>query len=364
MGLYRRSESSNPKVWYMRYTDANGKLIRASTETESKQLAELVLAKVKAEAWECKRFGTKPAVKLSDACEVFLRSRDDKKVHDDYERQLAWWQSKLPSGISLHEIGSDKIASLLEQKRAEKNRSGKHISRSTCNRYLSAIRALLNYYKDDLKQIDKVPEFSQYKEPKGRTRYLKPEEIGRLLDALPAHLVAPTVVALSTGLRRSRCMGLRWDQVDMDRRVVLIDGDEMKNGEDHGIPLSDIAFEAISEQRGKHERFVFTYNGRGFKRPGTATWNNALAEAKIEDFRWHDLRHTWASMMTQAGVSDAVLQRLGGWKTAGMVRRYAHHAVDALRPHAQLVDRALGQVTHFKHTPPSAPNVLPLRKIA
>jgi len=72
---------------------------------------------------------------------------------------------------------------------------------------------------------------------------------------------------------------------------------------------------------------------------GNSLTRFAIERAGIEDFRWHDLRHTWASWHVQAGTPLHVLQELGGWETAEMVRRYAHLTADHLAPYA---DRLCG----------------------
>jgi len=77
--------------------------------------------------------------------------------------------------------------------------------------------------------------------------------------------------------------------------------------------------EVLERQKGKHSSRVFTYRGEPFKAANTKAWKAALERAGIEDFRWHDLRHTWATWQRQAGTPKHELQRLGGWKTASMV---------------------------------------------
>ena len=359
MGLVRKKGS---KVWHLDITKPDGSRHRASTKTENKQLATQLHDKLKQQFWEEAKLGRKPPVLFKVGVEKLLHEKKDKDVCAEYERQLGWWQAefdkKYPKGICLHEITKELIVEVIEVKE-------KTVSRPTCNRYLAALKVCLNLAKEKHGYIDSVPPFFMNEESKGRTRYLKKEEITRLLEELPTHLRAPTVVALSTGLRRSRCIGMRWEQVDLDRKVVHIDGNEMKNGDDLAIPLSEMAVAAIKAQLGKHDTFVFTYAGRGFKRPGKATWEGALERAGITDFKWHDLRHTWATMLTQAGVPDAVLMVLGGWKSLAMVRRYAHHATESVRPHAQVADLALAGVTSsFSHSPGFGGNVVELRKAA
>ncbi len=84
---------------------------------------------------------------------------------------------------------------------------------------------------------------------------------------------------------------------------------------------------------------MFTYRSRPVKHVNTAAWKKALHRAGIEDFRWHDLRHTWASWHVQAGTPLNVLQEMGGWESAEMVRRYAHLAADHLAQYAERLAR-------------------------
>jgi integrase len=79
---------------------------------------------------------------------------------------------------------------------------------------------------------------------------------------------------------------------------------------------------------------VFTFKGKPIEQVSTAAWYKALGRAGIENFRWHDLRHTWASWHVQGGTPLNVLQELGGWASYSMVQRYAHFAADHLAPWA------------------------------
>jgi integrase len=80
---------------------------------------------------------------------------------------------------------------------------------------------------------------------------------------------------------------------------------------------------------------VFSYKGKPIIQVSTKAWYAALERADIRDFRWHDLRHTWASWHVQQGTPLFALQELGGWESAEMVRRYAHLAADHLAPYAE-----------------------------
>ena len=85
---------------------------------------------------------------------------------------------------------------------------------------------------------------------------------------------------------------------------------------------------------------VFTYDGEPVTRANNHAWRKALKRAGIENFRWHDLRHTWASWHVQAGTPLHVLQELGGWHSHEMVQRYAHLSADQLSEYAKGIEGA------------------------
>lgn len=90
------------------------------------------------------------------------------------------------------------------------------------------------------------------------------------------------------------------------------------------VPLSAAAVVVLRGQIGKHSTHVFSCRGHPVRHVNTKAWRLGLQRAGIESFRWHDLRHTWASWHVQAGTPVHVLQELGGWECVEMVRRYAH----------------------------------------
>jgi len=82
--------------------------------------------------------------------------------------------------------------------------------------------------------------------------------------------------------------------------------------------------DVLNTVRGRHSKYAFTYREKPIKQLTTKAWYKALKRAGIENFKWHDLRHTWASWHAQNETPMNVLQELGGWESADMVRRYAH----------------------------------------
>jgi integrase len=176
------------------------------------------------------------------------------------------------------------------------------------------------------------------KEPRRRVRFLRREEADRLIEALPAHLKAIVQFALATGRRAGEIHGLEWSRVDLVRKVVWLDHGTTKSGEGRGILLNADAVAALDSVQGQHSRWCFTYAGHRIHQSSTA-WEKAKAPAGIEDFRFHDLRHTWASWHVQSGTSLPELMELGGWKSYEMVLRYAHLAPEKLGAVASRIER-------------------------
>lgn len=154
----------------------------------------------------------------------------------------------------------------------------------------------------DWEWLDRVPRVRMLPEPKRRVRWLTRDEASRLITALPSHLAAMTRFSLETGLRCANVTGLQWSQVDLVRRTAWIHPDQAKARKAIAVPLSTAAVIVIREQIGKHPIHVFTYQGKPVIQVNTKTWRATLRKVGITEFRWHDLRHTWASWHVQAGT--------------------------------------------------------------
>ncbi len=128
----------------------------------------------------------------------------------------------------------------------------------------------------------------------------------------------------------------------MENRTAWIHHDQSKNRKAISVPLNAEALLVLRQQIGKHDRNVFVYRGRPVQEANTKAWKQALTRAEITGFRWHDLRHTWASWHVQAGTPLQVLQELGGWSSYEMVQRYAHLSSGQLADHAENLCRLRG----------------------
>jgi integrase len=266
-----------------------------------------------------------------DAADRWIMTTSHKADHHHDIEKLGWLEKHF-SGLALTAIDEDLILRVSYVKMRE-------TSPSTANRYLALIRAVLRASRDDWRWLHWIPPIKFFPEPEHRVRWLKPQQARRLISELPPHLASMAIFSLATGLRQSNVTGLRWDQIDLARRVSWVNASDSKSRRSFAVPLNNTALEVLKRQKGQHNTHVFIYRGNPVTRCSTAAWSKAKDRAKIEDFRWHDWRHTWASWHVQNGTSLYELQELGGWKTLDMVLRYAHLAGDQLMAAAQRIDK-------------------------
>lgn len=325
MSLYKRD-----KTWWVSITAPNGQRIRRTAGTEDKKLAQEYHDRLKVELWQVHKLGEKPKRTWQEAVVRWLKEKAHKSdITGDLEK-LRWLDQYL-GHLLLNEITRDLIGEIGEIKTSQ-------ASASTANRYLALIRAILRMARDEWDWVEKIPKVRLYPEPKRRVRWITQLEAKRLLEELPPHLSAMAAFSLSTGLRQANVKNLRWEQVDMDRSMAWIHPDESKSRKAIGVPLNRTAMDVLKQQIGQHAEYVFVYAKKPVTNVNTRSWVRALKRAGIENFRWHDLRHTWASWHVQNGTSLQELQELGGWASLDMVLRYAHLASDHLKSAASRLD--------------------------
>lgn len=330
MSLYRRKKDG---VWWMRFTAPDGRRIRQSAGTVDRAQAQEHHDRLKTELWRIAKLGTKPRRTWEDAVVRWLRETSHKTTHPMDKLHLRWLDRFL-RGRYLDEITRDVVDGIIEAKLNEGVRN------ATVNRVLSVVRAILRRAAYDWEWVDRAPKVRLLPEPKRRIRFITRAEADQLLAELPVHLAEMVRFSLETGLRMRNVTHLQWSQVDLERRCAWVHPDQAKARKAIPVPLNASAMLVLRRQQGKHAVYVFDYRGRApVVGVNGTSWYKAVKRAGLESFRWHDLRHTWASWHVQQGTPLHALQELGGWETAEMVRRYAHFASAHLAEHAEKLAR-------------------------
>ncbi|MFI5298801.1 MAG: tyrosine-type recombinase/integrase [Polyangiales bacterium] len=175
------------------------------------------------------------------------------------------------------------------------------------------------------------------KEPPGRVRFLTTEERDALLAACPERLRTIVLIALNTGLRKSELLTLRWHDLDFKNRMIRVE--RSKNGERRDVPMTGTVHDLFQRiPRRVDTAYVFA-NPDGTPQADTKTaWGNALRRSGIQDFTFHDLRHTFASNLVMNGVDIRTVQTLLGHKDITMTMRYAHLSPEHLRDAISVLD--------------------------
>src|SRR6266699_826535 len=321
------SLSKRGSVWWIDCVAPDGTRVRRSAQTGNRAQAQELQDQLRTDAWQIHKLGDRPRRIWQDAAERWLLEQAHKATHEGDKSKLRWLDRHL-ADRELESINRALIDTITEAKRAE------GCSGATVNSTLALLRAILRRCARDWEWLDRAPAVRLLKEPTRRVRFLSHDQARTLLRELPPHLNAMATFTLATGLRASNVTELSWKQVDLGRRLAWIHPDQAKARRAIAVSLNGTAMRVVRAQFDRHPVFVFTYEGKPVKQLSTKAWYKALARAGIESFRWHDLRHTWASWRVQNGTPLFALQELAGWETEKMVRRYAHFAAGHLALYA------------------------------
>lgn len=239
------------------------------------------------------------------------------------EPQLQWWKDCI-GGYALPDITPGLIGEQRAALMADK-------SPSTSNRYLAILSHVFTKCVREwgLLDLNPVQKIQRMPEPKGRVRFLSDDERKRLLDACRAdrnpHLYDAVVLALSTGCRKNEVLHLRWTDVHLDRgQITLMD---TKNSEARAVPLTGHALDRMQDRsrtRRADDVYVFQQDGQCKPADVDRDFARARGAAGIENFRFHDLRHSTASYLAMNGATLAEIAAVLGHKTLAMVKRYSH----------------------------------------
>lgn len=252
--------------------------------------------------------------------------------------QLSFWRDNL-GDLLLADLSSARIVEIRDQLANELTVRKTKRSPARVNRYLAALSSVLTTASREWEWMDDNPlrKVSKLKEPKGRVRYLNDEEREALLQAAKEsgnkHLYLALVMALSTGARRKEIWDLSWRDVDLKRGFLSLL--KTKNGEVRTVPIQGLGLELLrnhSKLRRLDTDLLFP-SQRNPKRSMDfrVPFEKALDKAGIEDFTWHDLRHSCASYLAMNGAPMRTIAEILGHKSLAMVHRYSHLSPEHLK---------------------------------
>lgn len=244
--------------------------------------------------------------------------------------QLEWWKKAIGSCLI-----ADVSPSYIAEKRNELLRTqtprGSLRCPATVCRYLSALSHVftIGIKEFDWVETNPVRNVTKPKEPPGRVRFLDVQERARLLEACQKisspYLYCVVILAISTGMRQGEIMNLKWTDLDLFRKQLILE--KTKNGTRRTVPIVRLAYDLLKDLYENRNRATdLLLPGKKFNKPIDLRklWLKALKEAKIENFRFHDLRHTAASYLAMNGASLAEIGTLLSHLHIEVTRRYSH----------------------------------------
>jgi integrase len=350
MGLYKRGQ-----VWWIRFT-YKGKQHRVPTETKDKKLAEKIHRKVMHDIDEGKWFAMHAHADktLADLLDKYLKeyATPNKAASSVKGDEAMIKEMKEFFGNTLLQDVTPSLVSGFKTKCREKG-----LSPATINHRRTLLRHAFNLAIKEWQWCSENPveRVSRERVSNGRDRWLTLEEEASLLKCCVLHptlkenkegstywLQEVVIFALNTGMRQDEILSLEWRNADLFRKTVLVV--KSKNGEKRTIPMNQKVFDLLkakAKERKNDDKFVFASEAgtKILRRNLMRAFYHARDRAKIDDFTFHDLRHTFATRLAQSGVDLYKIQKLLGHKTITMTQRYSHHCPESLRSGVEVLDK-------------------------
>lgn len=292
----------------------------------SKATAEIILAKIKSNIAEGKHLDVVKKEKIK--FEVFAQEYLDvhsKQHKKSWETDLhiikilnRFFKGKCLSEITTKDIEQFKLA------RSNEKVAKRTISNATVNRELDTLSGIFNKAVAwGRLKASPMKSVKALKVPQGRLRFLEEEQIVNLLSNCTGNLKAIVTLALFTGMRRGEIFGLKWYDIDSKRNIItLLD---TKNGDKREVPMNEQVQNALINLK-KHPKceYIFCDENGVPVHDIRKSYSTALKKSGITNFRFHDLRHTFASQLVMSGIDLNTVRELLGHRDLTMTLRYSH----------------------------------------
>ena len=334
-GIYKRGHT-----YWIRYAGLDGKIARESSGSHSFSDAETLLLKRKTAVKE----GKAPQIKkianysFSDLAERYLLWINGRHKSAEVKTYIIRELVNKFGNLPLRRFSP----ALVEQLQTDIINKG--LKNSTNNKKLNVLKAMFTkavewemVEEDTLKRVRKIkllPEDS-------RLRFISIEECHELISKCESHLKPIVITALNTGMRKEEVLSLKWERVDLKHGFIMLD--RTKNNERREIPINytlRVVLQGITRRTDVLYVFYDKKTGKRYKNV-KRSFATACRIAKILDFHFHDLRHTFASHLIMAGVDITTVSRLLGHKSLKMTLRYSHLAPAHMRKAVDILDNTI-----------------------
>jgi len=311
--------------WYIDFTFSKKRIRRFGGYT--KEQARNRLAKMRLEKLD-EQLGFKKPEREDISFEKFadefieLYSKQNKK---SWRRDETSLKNLKPffKGKMLRDVGPE----LVERYKAKRKTE---VSPATVNREIAFLKTMFNKAVEwGRLELSPLKNVKKFKEDNGRERILTNEETKRLVEAATSHLRPILIIALNTGMRRGEILGLKWNNIELSKRCIHIE--DSKAGKPRSIPMNGLVIEAMSIIPQNSEYVFYNPKTKGPIQDVKTSFKTTCREAKIKGLRFHDLRHTAATRMIEAGVDLVTVSKILGHSSIQMTMRYAHPTPENMR---------------------------------
>lgn len=339
---YRRKDSP---FWWVKYTDASGKPAYRSTRTNDLSEAKALEAKWRLEAYQQEQWGVQPEHTFDEMMIAFITAKQDEWRSRERVKYAGQRLQPHFTGKAAERIRRPDVAAYIGKRKVD------GVAARTINRELDLLSAAFNYARMQLEwNVQNPVSGMSLKEPEGRLRWVSRSEADTLIDEAAKEKKSPHLadfirLALNTGCRKNELLKLSWDRVDLKANRIQLDSGDTKSGKRRIVPLNQEARQAMLNRarfRAEHcpdSSWVFAHKDGERVQYMQNGFQAACGRAGIEDFRVHDLRHTCASWLVNAGVPLPEVRDLLGHSSVEMTERYAHLAPENLKGAVSVLDR-------------------------
>ncbi len=316
--LIKRKDGTNSWYYDFMYNGVRYRNIGGTTKTQALRVLEKMRAEVINNDYGLIQKASNP--KIENFANIYLERRKYLRFHKR-DAQSVKNLLKSFSGKNLSSVTPANIEDYI----GKRIKGG--VSNATINRELTCLKRMfsLAIKWNDAKQ-NPVKEIKLLEEPPGRTRFLSENEAQTLLSVASEHIIPIIITALNTGMRLGEILSLKWNQVHLDNVIdPLIELTTTKNNQKRFIFLNDTMIERLNELPRKSDFVFLSTKGKPLKSV-KKPFQRAIKMAEISDFRFHDLRHTFASHYVMSGGDLISLKEILGHSSLKMVERYSHLA--------------------------------------